>query len=99
MEDNVVYEVKENGEKVMATNHMLVERAVNAVKAFGNTPATPDEARRMLGIPAFDGGRVRAALGIDYLHFLAPAAAGADAPAAALFSTHFRQTGENPRIE
>ena len=37
MEDNVVYEVKENGEKVMATNHMLVERAVNAVKAFGNT--------------------------------------------------------------
>ena len=65
MEDNVVYEVKENGEKVMATNHMLVERAVNAVKAFGNTPATPDEARRMLGIPAFDGGRVRAALGID----------------------------------
>ena len=65
MEDNVVYEVKENGEKVMATNHMLVERAVNAVKAFGNTPATPDEARRMLGIPAFDGGRVRAARGID----------------------------------
>ena len=65
MEDNVVYEVKENGEKVMATNHMLVERAVNAVKAFGNTPATPDEARRMLGIPAFDGDKVRAALGID----------------------------------
>ena len=65
MEDNVVFEVKENGEKVMATNHMLVERAVNAVKAFGNTPATPDEARRMLGIPAFDGDKVRAALGID----------------------------------
>ena len=43
---------------------MLVERAVNAVKAFGNTPATPDEARRMLGIPAFDGDKVRAALGI-----------------------------------
>ena len=42
-----------------------IRRAVNAVKAFGNTPATPDEARRMLGIPAFDGGRVRAALGID----------------------------------
>ena len=99
MEDNVVYEVKENGEKVMATNHMLVERAVNAVKAFGNTPATPDEARRMLGIPAFDGGRVRAALGSDSLNYPAPAAAGADAPAAALFSTHFRQTGENPRIE
>ena len=27
---------------------MLVERAVNAVKAFGNTPATPDEAREIL---------------------------------------------------
>ena len=50
MEDNVVYEVKENGEKVMATNHMLVERAVNAVKAFGNTPATPDEARKILSL-------------------------------------------------
>lgn len=64
MEDNVVFEVKENGEKVMATNHMLVERAVSAVKAFGNTPATPAEARQMLGIPAFDGDKVRAALGI-----------------------------------
>ena len=64
MEDNVVFEVKENGEKVMATNHMLVERAVSAVKAFGNTPATPAEARQMLGIPAFDGEKVRAALGI-----------------------------------
>ena len=46
----MVYEVKENGEKVMATNHMLVERAVNAVKAFGNTPATPDEARKILSL-------------------------------------------------
>ena len=64
MEDNVVFEVKENGEKVMATNHMLVERAVNIVKAAGNTPATPAEARQMLGIPAFDGEKVRAALGI-----------------------------------
>ena len=64
MEDNVVYEVKDNGEKVMATNHMLVERAVAAVRAYGNTPATPAEARRMLGIPAFDGDKVRAALGI-----------------------------------
>ena len=64
MEDNVVFEVKENGEKVMATNHMLVERAVNIVKAAGNTPATPAEARQMLGIPAFDGDKVRAALGI-----------------------------------
>ena len=65
MEDNVVFEVKDNGEKVMATNHMLVERAVNVVKAVGNTPATPAEAREMLGIPAFDGAKVRAQLGID----------------------------------
>ena len=49
----------------MATNHMLVERAVNVVKAVGNTPATPAEAREMLGIPAFDGAKVRAQLGID----------------------------------
>ena len=64
MEDNVVFGVDENGKKVMATNHMLVERAVNIVKAAGNTPATPAEARQMLGIPAFDGEKVRAALGI-----------------------------------
>ena len=64
MEDNVVFEVKDNGEKIMATNHMLVERAVNVVKSVGNTPATPAEARQMLGIPAFDGEKVRAALGI-----------------------------------
>ena len=99
MEDNVVYEVKENGEKVMATNHMLVERAVNAVKAFGNTPATPDEARRMLGIPAFAGGGVRAPGGFYTRISRPPGGAGGAAPAAALFSTHFRQTGENPRIE
>ncbi|OUN14096.1 3-keto-5-aminohexanoate cleavage protein [Flavonifractor sp. An91] len=65
MEDNVVFGVDENGKKIMATNHMLVERAVAAVKAFGNTPATPAEARQILGIPAFDGEKVRAALGID----------------------------------
>ena len=65
MEDNVVYEVKENGEKIMATNHMLVERAVRAVQAFGNPPATPAEARQMLGIPPLDGEKVRAQLGIQ----------------------------------
>ena len=35
------------------------------IRELGMEVATPDEARRMLGIPAFDGGRVRAALGID----------------------------------
>ena len=64
MEDNVVYGVKDNGEKIMATNHMLVERAVNAVKAYGNTPATPAQAREMLGIPPFDSEKIRAQLGI-----------------------------------
>ena len=64
MEDNVVFSVKETGEKVMATNHMLVERAVDAVKAFGNTPAAPAEARQMLGIPPFDGAKVRAELNL-----------------------------------
>ncbi|MBP2643657.1 MAG: 3-keto-5-aminohexanoate cleavage protein [Firmicutes bacterium] len=64
MEDNVVFGKDENGKKIMATNHMLIERAVNAVKAFGNRPATSAEARETLGIPAFDGDAVRAKLGI-----------------------------------
>jgi len=64
MEDNVVFGVDESGKKILATNHMLVERAVAAVRAYGNRPATPAEARAMLGIPAFDGPAVRAALGL-----------------------------------
>lgn len=54
LEDNVVYGKDENGNKVLATNTMLVERAVAAVKAFGNQPATSAEAREMLGIPQLD---------------------------------------------
>ena len=50
MEDNVVFGKDENGNKVMATNQMLVQRAVEAVKTFGNQPATPAEAREILGI-------------------------------------------------
>lgn len=64
LEDNVVYGVDESGKKVLATNLMLVERAVSAVKAYGNTPATPAEARAMLGIPSLDGDAVRSQLGI-----------------------------------
>ncbi|MDC7125602.1 MAG: 3-keto-5-aminohexanoate cleavage protein [Spirochaetales bacterium] len=64
MEDNVVYSVNEDGTKVKATNAMLIERAVGAVKAFGNEVATPAEAREMLGIKAFDGAAVRKTLGI-----------------------------------
>ena len=65
MEDNVIYGRDEDGRKIMATNAMLVERAVRAVKTFGNRPATPAEARTMLGIPQLDGSAVRSALGIS----------------------------------
>lgn len=50
LEDNVIYGRGTNGEKIMATNVMLVERAVRAVKEFGKEPATPAEARELLGI-------------------------------------------------
>ena len=54
MEDNVVYGTDKHGNKIMATNEMLVERAVNAVKAYGNEVATSAEARAMLGIKPLD---------------------------------------------
>lgn len=63
LEDNVIFGKDEEGNKIMATNKMLVERAVAAVKAYGNQPATPAEAREILGIPAFDGDAVRRKLG------------------------------------
>ncbi len=50
MEDNVVFGKDADGKKIMATNEMLVERAVKAVRLFGNEPATPAEAREILGI-------------------------------------------------
>lgn len=49
MEDNVVFGYKD-GQKIMATNQMLVERAVAAVRLFGKEPATAAEAREILGI-------------------------------------------------
>jgi uncharacterized protein (DUF849 family) len=64
LEDNVVYGKDADGNKIMATNSMLVERAVKAVRAYGNEPATPAEARETLGIPALDGAAVRKKLGI-----------------------------------
>ncbi len=54
MEDNVVYGYSDDGKKIMATNMMLVERAAAAIRAFGNEPAAPAEARRMLGLPPLD---------------------------------------------
>jgi uncharacterized protein (DUF849 family) len=62
MEDNVVYGTDKDGKKIMATNMMLVERAVNAVKAFGNEVATAAEARQLLSIPPLDHDAVVKAL-------------------------------------
>lgn len=50
LEDNVIYGKDEDGNKIMATNVMLVERAVKAIETFGKKPATPAEAREILGI-------------------------------------------------
>lgn len=63
MEDNVVYGVDSEGKKILATNMMLVERAVNAINAFGNDVATAAEARQMLNIPELDRNAVCKALG------------------------------------
>lgn len=62
MEDNVVYGVDKDGKKILATNMMLVERAAGAVRAYGNEPATPAEAREMLGLKPLDHDAVCAAL-------------------------------------
>lgn len=62
MEDNVVYGADKDGNKIMATNMMLVERAANAVKAFGNDIASPQEARGLLSLPHLDHGAVCGAL-------------------------------------
>ena len=48
LEDNLYYA---RGKK--ATNLMLVERAVRIVTEFGKTPATPAQAREILGLEAF----------------------------------------------
>ncbi|MGM9614836.1 MAG: 3-keto-5-aminohexanoate cleavage protein, partial [Oscillospiraceae bacterium] len=62
MEDNVVYGRDKDGKKIMATNMMLVERAANAIRAFGDEPATPAEAREILSLPALDIEAVNAQL-------------------------------------
>ena len=45
LEDNVYY-----SKGVKATNPMLVERSVQAIKTFGKEPATPAEARQIMGL-------------------------------------------------
>lgn len=62
MEDNVVFGKDKEGKKILANNNMLIDRAVGAIKAFGNECATPAEARAMLGIPALDHAAVNAAI-------------------------------------
>ena len=47
LEDNVYF-----SKGVKATNVGLVERAVEAIRVFGKTPATSAQAREILGIPA-----------------------------------------------
>jgi 3-keto-5-aminohexanoate cleavage enzyme len=64
MEDNIIYGVNDDGQKIIATNATLLGRAVRAVEAFGNTVATAADAREMLGIRPFDGDAVRARLGV-----------------------------------
>ena len=49
LEDNIVYGY-ENGKKIIATNVMLVERAVQLGKLAGREIATADEAREIMGI-------------------------------------------------
>jgi len=70
MEDNVVYGIGKDGQKIMATNMMLVERAVNAVKAFGNDVATAAEARQMLSMQPLDHEGVCKALDDITLEYL-----------------------------
>lgn len=70
MEDNVVYGTDKDGKKIMATNMMLVERAANAVRAFGNDVATSAEARQMLSIPSLDHDAVIKALNAITYEFL-----------------------------
>ena len=50
LEDNVMYGKDESGNKIIATNVMLVERAVTLAKMAGREIATAEDAREILGI-------------------------------------------------
>ena len=45
-----MYGKDENGNKIIATNEMLVKRAVELAKLAGREIATADDAREILGI-------------------------------------------------
>ena len=50
LEDNIMYGKDADGNKIIATNVMLVERAVALAKLAGREIATADDARQILGI-------------------------------------------------
>ena len=50
LEDNVMYGKDAEGNKIIATNEMLVKRCVDLCKLAGREVATADEAREILGI-------------------------------------------------
>ena len=50
LEDNVMFGKDADGNKIIATNEMLVQRAVELAKLAGREIATADEARQILGI-------------------------------------------------
>jgi uncharacterized protein (DUF849 family) len=50
LEDNIMYGKDADGKKIIATNVMLVERAVELAQIAGRTIATADDAREILGI-------------------------------------------------
>ncbi|MBR1780594.1 MAG: 3-keto-5-aminohexanoate cleavage protein [Oscillospiraceae bacterium] len=50
LEDNIIYSRNPDGSKVIATNVMLVERAVELAKLAGREIATAAEAREILGL-------------------------------------------------
>jgi uncharacterized protein (DUF849 family) len=50
LEDNVMYGKDADGNKIIATNEMLVKRAVDLAKLAGREIATAQEAREILGI-------------------------------------------------
>jgi 3-keto-5-aminohexanoate cleavage enzyme len=50
LEDNIIYGANPDGSKIIATNVMLVERAVALSKLAGRDIATADDARTIMGI-------------------------------------------------
>ena len=50
LEDNVMFGKDADGNKIIATNVQLVERAVQLAKLAGREIATADEAREIMGI-------------------------------------------------